>query len=93
MTQRRQYEIEGVVLDVPLQYDQKAKCYIEDYTFWLEEQRYTAAGHPIMFAGEDACTFAQEATPGGCPDCGSCRFYRRAGDHTWIGICKYEHTK
>ncbi len=84
----RIYEIEGVKLKIPLNYDEQSGKHIEDYTEFIENQMFTPCGSPIMFAGEDACEYCEEATPGGCPDCGSCRFYKRAGEHTWIGICK-----
>lgn len=93
MEKLRIYEIEGCQLQVPLRYDSQSRCYIEEYGKFLERIHYTPAGHPVMFAGEDACPFAQEASPGGCPDCGCCRFYRRAGEHTWIGVCTYEGKK
>ncbi len=83
----RRYELDGLILEIPLHYDETSKIYIEDYSAYLEKSVYTPGGHPVMFAGEDACSHASEATPGGCPDCGSCRYYRRAGEHTWIGIC------
>ncbi len=87
----RIYEFEGLVLEIPLHYDEQSGIYIEDYSEYIENTIRSPEGFPVMFAGEDACPYAQEATPGGCPDCGSCRFYRRAGEHTWIGICKNEH--
>ncbi len=88
MEKLRIYEIDGCKLEVPLHYDPQSCIYIEDYGKFIEHIHYTPAGYPVMFAGEDACPFAQEASPGGCPDCGSCRFYERAGEHTWIGVCK-----
>ncbi len=84
----REYKLDGVTLKVPLIYDEKSDKYIEDYREWIEKKVYTPSGYPIIFAGEDACKFAREATPGGCPDCGSCMHYVRANEHTWIGICK-----
>jgi hypothetical protein len=84
----RTYEIEGIILKVPLNYDEQSGKHIEDYSEFIENQLFTPCGSPIMFAGEDACEHAEEETPGGCPDCGSCRYYKRAAEHTWIGICK-----
>lgn len=86
----RQYELDGLVLNIPIRYDELSQIYIEDYTEYIENTVHTPNGHPVMFAGEDACEHASEETPGGCPDCGSCRHYLRAGEHTWIGICKNE---
>ncbi len=82
------YEVEGIKLKIPLNYDEQSGKYIEDYTEFIENQLFTPCGSPIMFAGEDACEYREEISPGGCPDCGSCKFYKRAGEHTWIGICK-----
>ncbi len=82
------YEIEGMIIEIPLYYDEQSGKHIEDYREFIEKQIFTPLGSPIMFAGEDSCEFCKEATPGGCPDCGSCIFYKRAGEYTWIGICK-----
>ncbi len=87
MKQTRRYEFEGVTLDIPLHFDESTGIYIEDYPDFIESPIWTPEGYPVMFAGEDACKFAEEATPGGCPDCGSCRFYRSAAEHTWFGVC------
>ena len=93
MDKIRKYELEGTVLNIPLNYDEQSNKYIEDYRECIEGPIFTLSGYPIMFAGEDACKFAEEATPGGCPDCGSCKFYERAGEHSWIGICRCEKLK
>ncbi len=84
------YEIESFELCIPLLYDEKSSKYIEDYREYIENTKYTPAGFRIMFAGEDACKFSEENIPGGCPDCGSCKYYKRAGEHTLIGICTNE---
>ncbi len=89
MEQVRRYVIEGVTLDIPLRYDERSGLYIEEYPDFIESPVWTSEGHPVMFAGEDACIHAEEAEPGGCPDCGSCRYYRMAGEHTWIGVCSH----
>ncbi len=93
MEKVRRYEFEGIVLDIPLQYDERSGIYIEIYPDFTERPIYTPDGNPVMFAGEDACPFAKEATPGGCPDCGSCKYYRRAAPHTWIGVCGNERNR
>ncbi len=87
MNETRKYEIEGLVIEIPIHYDGKANMYIEDYPDFIENPIYTPSGHRVLFSGTDACPFAVEATDGGCPDCGSCRFYKRAAEHTWFGIC------
>ncbi len=88
-----EYTIEGTVLKIPLLYDEKTDKLIEDYSEFLDKTIYTLTGYPVMFAGEDACKFSEEETEGGCPDCGSCKYYRRAGENTWIGVCKNEFLK
>ncbi len=93
MEKLRQYEIEGLVLCVPLRYDAHSRIYLEDYREYIEHSHVTPGGYPVMFAGEDACGLGREREPGGCPDCGSCRFFMRADAHTWLGICKHEEKK
>ncbi len=90
MEQFRQYEFEGVNLRIPLRYDERSGIYIEDYPDFTENPIWTSAGNPVMFAGEDACSDALEASPGGCPDCGSCVYYHSADKHSWIGVCTLE---
>ncbi len=87
MNQTRRYEFEGLTLDIPLRYDERSGQYLEEYPDFTESPVWTPAGCPVLFAGEDACPHGEEAEPGGCPDCGSCRHYRRAAAHTWIGVC------
>ncbi len=84
----RRYEFEGVVIEIPVHYDSGAGIYIEDYPDFAENPIWTEKGHQVMFVGEDACLYAEEKTEGGCPDCGSCKHYESAGEHTWFGICK-----
>ncbi len=90
MNQMRIYEIEGMTLQIPLRYDERTGIHVEDYREFIENSIYTPTGFPVIFSGEDACPHAEESTPGGCPDCGSCRFYKRPAEHTWIGICRNE---
>ncbi len=82
------YQFEGMTLSVPIYFDPVAQKWIEDYHEYIERQVCTPEGHPILFSGEDACLLAEEAAPGGCPDCGSCRHYLRAAEHSWIGCCQ-----
>ncbi len=93
MNETRRYEIEGLVLNIPLSYDEQAKIYIENYPDFIENPTFTPMGHRVLFSGTDACPLAEEATDGDCPDCGSCRHYRRAGERTWLGICTNEKLK
>lgn len=93
MVKLRRYEFEGLVLDIPMHYDEQAKIYIEEYPDFIENPVYTPLGYPVMFAGEDACAEAEELTPGGCPDCGSCKWWRKAAEHSWIGVCGNDKKK
>lgn len=93
MNESKKYTFDGVELTIPLRRDDRTGIYIEDYREWIEKVVFTPAGHPIMFAGEDACGLAEYDEGGKCPDCGSCRFYRRADDHTWIGACMNEERR
>ncbi len=93
MKQVKRYELDGMTLEIPVRFDEPSQMYIEDYRMYIEQTVYTPLGHPVMFAGEDACGYAEEESPGGCPDCGSCRFYERAGEHTWIGICRSDRLR
>ncbi len=90
MKKMRVYELEGIRLEIPIHWDVGTGIYIEDYPDFVENPLWTAEGHPVIFAGEDACPHAMEATAGGCPDCGSCFYYHAAGEHTWFGICIHE---
>ncbi len=93
MEKTKRYEIEGLILDIPLYYDEQAKMYIENYPDLIENPTWTPAGHRVLFSGTDACPLAEEASDGGCPDCGSCKYYKRADERTWIGICINENKK
>ncbi|MCD8049382.1 MAG: hypothetical protein LUG52_07255 [Clostridia bacterium] len=87
MAECRRYEIDGMELVVPLRYDEKMGIYIEDYREWMENVILTPAGNVIMFAGEDACEHGKRENDEECRDCGTCVYYRRAGERSWIGIC------
>ncbi len=89
MENTRVYQIEGMTIQIPIYLDEPTGMYIEDYPDFVANPIFTPAGHQIMFAGEDACQLAEEATPGGCPDCGCCRHYQAAAEHTWFGICRH----
>ncbi|MCC8168239.1 MAG: hypothetical protein LIO37_02720 [Clostridiales bacterium] len=89
MDQTRTYILDDMELHVPLRIDINTGRAMEDYREWIENMIFTPSGRRVMFAGTDACPHAEEAAPGGCPDCGSCRYYKRAAEHTWIGICMH----
>lgn len=90
MKKIRRYEIEGITLEIPLRFDALSQIYIEEYPDFIRNPVYTKSGCPVLFIGEDACTLAEASDGGCCPDCGSCRFFRPADAHTWIGLCTHE---
>ncbi len=92
MDNTRSYEIEGLKLDIPVQKDENTSKLIEIYPDFIEEPIWTPKGHRVLFCGTDACPTAAEATPGGCPDCGSCKYFKRAAERTWFGICTNERS-
>ncbi len=87
MKEIRRYEFDGLILDIAIHYDEQSKMYIEDYPDLIQDPIWSPNGNRVLFSGTDACRYAEEATAGGCPDCGSCKHYTRAGERTWIGVC------
>ncbi len=92
MDQVRRYAIEGLIIDIPFYETEQNGRIIEVYPDFLEHPVWTPRGHRVLFCGTDACAVAVEATPGGCPDCGSCKYFRRAAEHTWFGVCSNKHS-
>ena len=78
MGKTRQYNIEGVLLKIPLCYDELAGREIEIFPDFIENPVYTPEGCPM------------DGAP--CTDCGSCRFYRQTPD-TLIGVCGHEQKR
>ena len=93
MEKFRRYEFEGITIEIPLRYDELSKMYLEEYPDFSVNPVYTPEGCPVLFSGEDACIWAEAAEGEGCPDCGSCRFFRPAGSHTLMGVCGNEHRR
>ena len=92
MGKTRQYNIEGALLEIPLCYDELTGREIEIFPDFIENPVYTAQGHPVLFTGEDACTYGKSPDGTPCIDCGSCRFYRQTPG-TLIGVCKHEQKR
>ncbi len=89
----RRYEVDGLIIDIPLQYDSLTKMYIEDYPNFKDEPIYTPNGHQLTVAVMDVCKFAQPNTDGACTDCSDCVFFRRAAEKTLFGVCMCEHRR
>ncbi len=92
MDKTRKYEIEGLIIEIPIYEDEKTGKIIEVYPDFIETPVLTAMGHRVLFCGTDACAIAVEAYPGGCLDCGSCKYFKRAAEHTWFGVCSNKHS-
>ncbi len=92
MDNTRRYEIEGLTMDIPVVLDEASQILLENYPDFIENPIWTPLGHRVLFSGTDACPLAEEASPGGCPDCGSCKHFRRAAAKTWFGICTNERS-
>ncbi len=86
----RRYSIDGFELVVPVYRDDFSGKLLEDYSKWLDSDRYTTAGHLIRCSPLDACEYGESADDKPCVECAACRFYKRAAPHTWIGVCKHE---
>ncbi len=93
MADTRRYEVEGMTVDIPIHYDERAKMYIEDYPDFKSNPVYTPLGHPLTVCAEDACEFARPIENRKCIDCSECVFFKRATDKTWFGICDNEFRK
>ena len=90
MEKKKQYQIEGASLTIPLQYDQQSGKYMEIYRDLIENPVYTATGHPIILTVEDACDFGEQKDQNEpLIDCGSCKFYEQL-PNTLIGVCMHE---
>lgn len=92
MGKARQYNIEGLLLEIPLCYDELAGKEIEVFPDFIENPVYTPEGNPVMFTGEDACVDGEAPDDAQCIDCGSCRFYRQMPG-TLIGVCGHEQKR
>ncbi len=92
MDKKRRYEIEGLVIDIPIYESEGTGKVIERYPDFIENPVFTPRGHRVLFCGTDSCPLSEESSPGGCPDCGSCRHFKLAAEQTWFGICTNKHS-
>ena len=90
MEKRRQYEIDGLILDLPLRWDEATQQIIQDYSPVIDHPPCTPAGRPILLTIEDACPQA-DLEEGGV-DCGACRHFRPVPG-TLLGVCQNEKRK
>ena len=97
MEKRRQYEIDGLILDLPLRWDEATQQIIQDYSPVIDHPLCTPEGRPILLTLEDACPEgewregAAVENPAGM-DCGACRHFRPVPG-TLLGVCQNEKRK
>ena len=81
----KRYDVEGAVLDIPLQWNDRAGKYLEQYPDFEETPVYTPEGFPLRLTCDDACPDAV------LPDniyreCGSCQLFRLHSE-SLLGVC------
>ena len=97
MEKRRQYEIDGLILDLPLRWDEATQQIIQDYSPVIDHPLCTPEGRPILLTLEDACPEgewregAAVENPAGM-DCGACRHFRPVPG-TLLGVCRNENRR
>ena len=84
-TSEKIYDLDGMLLKVPVHYDERTGKYLEVYPDFQAEPIYTIGGYRCTAAVEDACSFGVTE---GFLDCGSCVYYGKAKEGDLIGICK-----
>lgn len=90
MEKTNRYNMEGIVLEIPLRWDEYSRKFVEDYSDFIKHPVRTPAGHPIFLTIEDACPYAEMADDDPASiDCGSCiHFHRPHG--SLLGVCHNE---
>ena len=90
MEKTNRYNMEGIVLEIPLRWDEYSQKLVEDYSDFIKHPVRTPAGHPIFLTIEDACPYAEMADDDPASiDCGSCiHFHRPHG--SLLGVCHNE---
>lgn len=90
MEKTNRYNMEGIVLEIPLRWDEYSRKFVEDYSDFIKHPVRTPAGHPIFLTIEDACPYAEMADDDPASiDCGSCiHFHQPHG--SLLGVCHNE---
>ena len=90
MEKTNRYNMEGIVLEIPLRWDEYSRKFVEDYSDFIKHPVHTPAGHPIFLTIEDACPYAEMADDDPASiDCGSCiHFHQPHG--SLLGVCHNE---
>ncbi len=90
LPQVRRYEVDGMVVEIPLIYNETVNRYLEDYPDYKGNPVYTPEGRPLTVCVEDACEFAEAIEPPRRIDCSDCKYYRKAAENTLFGVCHNE---
>lgn len=90
MKQTNRYNMEGMVLEIPLRWDEYSQTFLEDYSGFIEHPVYTPQGRPILLTIEDACPYADmvDNDPASI-DCGSCVYFHQPPG-SLLGVCHNE---
>ena len=90
MEKTNRYDIEGVVLDIPLRLDEYSQKHLDDYSDFIEHPVCTPEGRPILLTIEDACPYAEMVDDDSTSiDCGSCIHFRQPTG-SLLGVCHNE---
>lgn len=90
MEKTNRYNMEGIVLEIPLRWDEYSQKLVEDYSDFIKHPVRTPAGHPIFLTIEDACPYAEMADDDPASiDCGSCIHFHRPHS-SLLGVCHNE---
>ena len=90
MEKTNRCNMEGIVLEIPLRWDEYSRKFVEDYSDFIKHPVRTPAGHPIFLTIEDARPYAEMADDDPASiDCGSCiHFHQPHG--SLLGVCHNE---
>ncbi len=89
----RKYEVDGLVVEIPIFWYEAGRKYIEQYPDFVGEPVYTPDGRPLTDAVTDACRFGEMREPVAVPDCATCKYYRPAAEGTLFGVCDCEYRR
>ena len=59
MEKTNRYNMGGIVLEIPLCWDEYSQKLVEDYNGFIERPVCTPEGRPIFLTIEDACPYAE----------------------------------
>lgn len=89
----REYELDGLRLQVTLRYDETTGRYFEEFPDFEESPMYTARGKPIVCAAQDACLHGDCGAQSRCLDCGSCGYFQPLYSDELLGTCDHPARK